>query len=276
MKEYAAADIRNIALVAHGGTGKTSLAEAMIWLTGATSRHGRVEDGNTVSDYDPDEVKRKSSVNLALIPCEWNGNKINVVDTPGYADFVGEVKAGLRAVDSAVIVLDGQAGVQVGTEFAWNFADERAMPRLAFINRLDRENSSFQAALDSLCQHYGSKCVAITIPIGTEDSLQGVVDIIKGVARLGEKGAEGPIPEGMTAEVTAAREKLVEAVAETDDDLINKYLEGEEISVEEICASLKRAVINGQVVDLSRERGLAAPYNESLCAVLRLRESRFG
>jgi elongation factor G len=128
MKEYATENIRNLALIAHGGTGKTSLSEAMLFNTGAISRLGRVEDGNTTSDYDPDEVKRKSSVNLSLVPCEWNGVKLNLIDTPGYADFVGEEKAGLRAADAAVLLVDAQAGVQVGTEYAWLYTEERRLP----------------------------------------------------------------------------------------------------------------------------------------------------
>jgi elongation factor G len=248
MKEYAPQNIRNIALIAHGGTGKTSLSEAMLFNTGAISRLGRVEDGNTTSDYDPDEVKRKSSVNLSLIPCEWNGTKLNVIDTPGYADFVGEEKAGLRAADLAVVVVDAQAGVQVGTEYAWQYADERQMPRVVFINRMDRENTDFAAALASLQQHFGNTCVAAQAPIGAQEHFQGVVDLISGQARTGDKGAAGPAPASMAADVAAYREKLIEAVAETDDDLITKYLEGEEIGEDELRAALKNAVATAAVV----------------------------
>lgn len=248
MKEYATQDIRNIALVAHGGAGKTTLSEAMLFNTGAISRQGRVEDGNTTSDYDPDEVKRHSSVGLSLIPCEWNGVKINVIDTPGYADFVGEEKAGLRAADVAVLLVDAQAGAQVGTEYAWLFADERKMPRIIFVSRMDRENADFAAALTSLQQLYGSKVVAVHIPIGAQDSFQGVVDVLDGVAHLGEKGEAGPVPDAMADELASYRDKLIEAVAETDDDLINKYLEGEEISVDELREALKKGVASGAVV----------------------------
>jgi len=250
MKEYATRDIRNLALVAHGATGKTSLAEAMLFNTGAISRLGRVEDGNTTSDYDPDEVKRKSSVSLSLIPCEWNDTKLNLIDTPGYADFVGEEKAGLRAADAALVVVDAQAGVQVGTEYAWLFADERRLPRLIFVNRIDRENADFAAAVDSIQQHFGGKCVAVHIPIGAQDTFQGVVDVLTGQARTGDKGAPGLAPETMAGDVSAYREKLVEAVAETDDDLIAKYLEGEEIGEEELRTALKKAVASGAVVPI--------------------------
>jgi len=248
MKEYAPQDIRNIAVIAHGGTGKTALSEAMLFNTGAITRLGRVEDGNTSSDYDPDEVKRKSSVNLALLPCEWNGTKINLLDTPGYVDFVGEEMAALRAVDAAVIVVDAQAGVQVGTESAWQYAEERGMPRLIIVNRMDRENTDFAAALASVRGMFGNKCVAVHAPIGAQDTFQGIVDVISGIARTGEKGTEGAMPETIAAEVAAYREQLVEAVAETDDDLISKYLEGEELPPEEIRAALKKAVAAGRIV----------------------------
>ena len=248
MKEYATGDIRNLALIAHGGTGKTSLSEAMLFNTGAITRLGRVEDGNTTSDYDPDEVKRRSSVNLSLVPCEWAGVKLNLIDTPGYADFVGEEKAGLRAADAAVIVVEAQAGVQVGTEYAWLYADERAMPRLVFVNRMDRENADFARVLASLQEHFGQKCVAVHAPIGAQDTFQGVVDILAGQARTGEKGVTGSVPETMTEDVAAWREKLVEAICETDDDLITKYLEGEEIGEDALRPALKRAIASGAIV----------------------------
>jgi elongation factor G len=248
MKEYATRDIRNLALIGHGGTGKTSLTEAMLFATGAISRHGRVEDGNTTSDYDPDEIKRKSSVNLSLIPVEWNRAKINLIDTPGYADFVGEEKAGLRAADAALIVIDAQAGVQVGTEYAWLFTNERSMPRIVFVNRMDRENTDFAAALASLQQHFGAKCVAVHAPIGEQENFQGVVDVIDGQARLGDKGAAGATPETIADAVAAYRDKLAEAVCEVDDELMMKYLEGEPISDDELRAALKKAVAACAVV----------------------------
>lgn len=248
MKEYAPQDIRNLALIAHGGTGKTALSEAMLFNTGAITRLGRVEDGNTTSDYDPDEVKRKSSVNLSLVPCEWNGTKLNLLDTPGYADFVGEEKAGLRAADAAVILLDSQAGVQVGTEYAWHYADERALPRIVFVNRMDRENANFANVLESLREHFGQKCVAVQIPIGSQDAFQGVVDLLSGQARIGEKGESAPMPDAIADDAAAHREKLVEAICETDDDLIAKYLEGEEIGENELRPALKKAIASGAVV----------------------------
>ena len=150
MKEYRTEQIRNVVLLGHGGTGKTSLAEAAFFSSGGNSRMGKVEDGTTASDFEPDEIKRKISLSLALIPCEWDGHKINIIDTPGYSDFVGEVKSGIRAADIGAIVVDAVAGVQVGTEMAWRHADEASLPRVIFINRMDRENANFDQALSQL------------------------------------------------------------------------------------------------------------------------------
>jgi elongation factor G len=263
MKEYAPRDIRNLALIAHGGTGKTSLSEAMLFNTGVTNRLGRVDDGNTASDYDPDEVKRKNSINLSLIPCEWNGTKLNVLDTPGYADFVGEEKAGLRAADFAVILVDAQAGVQVGTEYAWLYANERNLPRAVVVNRIDRENTDFDTVLSGLQEQFGKRVVAIHAPIGTHESFSGVVDICTGEARTGEKGESGPVPGEMADAVATYRDQLIEAVAETDDDLITKYLEGEEIGNDELCAALRKAVAQNAVTPVfvtsaTRNIGVAA------------------
>src|SRR3990170_3267277 len=152
MKEYPPEKIRNVALIGHGGTGKTSLSEALLFAAGAVNRLGKGEDGATTSDWDPDEQKRGFSVNLSILPLEWGGHKVNVLDTPGYADFMGEVKCGLRAADAALITICGASGVQVGTEFAWQFADEMELPRAIFINRMDRENADFFATLSQIQQ----------------------------------------------------------------------------------------------------------------------------
>jgi elongation factor G len=248
MKEYPPADIRNVALVSHGGTGKTSLAEAMLFNTGAITRLGRVEDGNTTSDYDPDEIRRKSSVALSLIPIEWAGAKINLLDTPGYADFVGEEKAGLRAADSALLLIDATAGVQVGTEYAWTYMNERSLPRMVVVNRIDRENANFDQAVESLRAHFGNRCAAVQVPIGSQDTFRGVVDLLHMKAYVGEKGVEEDIPADRAAAAASYREKLVEAVAETDDDLTMKFLEGEEISEEELRAALHAGACRGAIV----------------------------
>jgi elongation factor G len=248
MKEYPAEKIRNVAVIGHGSTGKTSLAEGMLFATGATTRLGRVEDGTTVSDWDPDEQKRGFSVNLSIVPCEWNGHKVNVVDAPGYADFMGEVKCALRAADLALIVVCGASGVQVGTEFAWQFADEVSVPRAVFINRMDRENADFNGTLEQVRANWGQKCVPLQIPIGSQQALKGVIDLLTMKAYVGEKGEQQDVPPELSDEVNAQREKLIEAAAETDDALIEKYLGGEELTEEELANGLRAGIIGGSIV----------------------------
>ncbi len=248
MKDYPADKIRNIALVGHGGSGKTSLAEAMMFVSGATTRQGKIEDGSTVSDWDPDEQKRQFSLNLSLLPLEWDGHKVNIVDTPGYMDFMGEVKCGLRAVETAMITLDAVSGVQVGTEFAWRFADELDLPRAIVVNRMDRENADFMSCLSQAQNFWGSKCVAVQLPIGSQQSFQGVVDLLTMKAYTGDKGEEGEIPADLSGEAESLREKLIELAAETDDALITKYLEGEALTAEELAAGVRAGVRTGSIV----------------------------
>ena len=265
MKDYSTSDIRNVALVSHGGTGKTSFVEAALFESGATNRLGRVEDGNTVSDYEPDEVKRKSSVALALAPVEWKGKKLNLLDSPGYTDFVGEEKAALAAADSALLLVDATSAVQVGTESAWTFMNERALPRMILVNRMDRENADFGKAVDELRARFGTACVAAQLPIGAQDSFKGVVDLVRMKALVGEKGEEGPVPGDLEAAVAEYRDKLVEAVAETDEDLTLKYLEGEEISEEELAGALRAAACSGKVFPIV---AASATKNIGVAAVL--------
>ncbi|MEE8369461.1 MAG: elongation factor G, partial [Dehalococcoidia bacterium] len=247
MKEYPAENIRNIAVVGHGGTGKTSLSEAILFASGAVTRLGKVEDGTTISDWDPDEQKRGHSVNLSILPLEWNGTKINLLDTPGYADFMGEVKCSLRAVEMALINVCGASGVQVGTEFAWQFADELELPRAIFINRMDRENADYTATVSRLQELWGQKCLPLLVPVGSEHNFKGVVDLLTMKAYMGENGEEQAVPPEMTAQVEPLREKLIEAAAETDDDLIAKYLEGQELTADELTQGL-RAGIRGRSI----------------------------
>jgi len=239
MKEYDTRSIRNVALIAHGGTGKTSLTEAMLFESGAIARMGRVEEGTTTSDFDPDEVKRKISVNLSVLPCEWKGVKVNLIDTPGYADFIGEEKCGVRAADAALIVVDAAAGVQVGTEIAWECADDAGSPRAFFVNRIDRENADFDAAVTKIREIFGNKCVPIQLPIGAQERFTGIVDLIAMKAFMGDKASEASIPEDLAQTALQYREQMIEAIAEADDDVINKYLEGEELSEEEISRALR-------------------------------------
>ncbi|MGQ9572869.1 MAG: elongation factor G [Dehalococcoidia bacterium] len=248
MKEYATDSIRNVVLIGHGSTGKTSLSEAILFNAKAINRLGRVDDGTTTSDFDPDEIRRSFSVNLSVLPCEWQACKLNILDTPGYADFVGEVKCGVRAADAAVIVVCAASGVQVGTEYAWTYADEQNLPRLVFINRMDRENADFRQTLSQLQEMYGQKCVAFQLPLGTQADFKGVVDLLTMKAYVGEKNEAQEIPAELLDQATSLREKLVEAAAETDDALITKYLEGEDLSEEELRQGLRTGVIGGSLV----------------------------
>ena len=177
MKVYQAEHIRNVALISHGGAGKTSLIDSALYDSGAATRQGKVDEGSSLADYDPDELKRRMTLNAKVLPVEWKNHKINFIDTPGYADFVGEVKAGLRVADAALVVVTAEKGVEVGTELTWHYADERSLPRMALINKLDRENTSFDTALKSLQQQFGLKVVPLQIPIGEQAGFRGVVDL---------------------------------------------------------------------------------------------------
>jgi elongation factor G len=267
MKEYDTVAIRNVALAGHGGTGKTSLVEAMLFESGAIDRLGRVEDGSTASDFDPDEQKRHHSVSLSLLPIEWNGTKINVLDTPGFPDFVGEVDCAVRAADAVLITVDASAGAQVVTQTAWDAAVQADKPRAFFIGRIDRENADFGAALTSLQQAFGDRCVALQWPIGAHETFEGVIDLVSMKAFMGEKATEAAVPADLAEIVAAQREKLVEAVAEADDDLIAKYLEGEELSEEEVRRALRTALVQGMVAPVmagsaTRNIGIACLLDE--------------
>ena len=248
MKEYPTEELRNAVLVGHGSTGKTALSEAALYVAGAINRLGKIDDGTTTSDHDPDEIKRGFSINLSLLPCEWKGHKINLIDTPGYADFVGEVKAGLGATDVAVLVVCAASGVQVGTESALGFIAERDLPIIVFVNRMDRENADFDGTLSQLRNVLGKKCVPAQVPIGAQDSFEGVVDLVTMKAYTGEKASEGEVPASLAEAAARYREQLVEAIAETDDDLINKYLEGAELSEEELRRGLRAGVISRSII----------------------------
>jgi len=248
MKDYPAEKIRNVALVGHSGTGKTSLAEALMFTAGATNRLGKIEDGSTLSDWDPDEQKRGFSLNLSILPLEWDGHKVNILDTPGYMDFMGEVKCGLRAADTALIVVDASSGVQVGTEFAWRFTDELELPRAIFVNRMDRDNADFNGALSQVQSLWGNKCLALELPVGAQQAFQGVVDLLTMKAYIGDKAEEADIPAELASQADQMREKLIEAAAETDDALITKYLEGEDLSADELAGGVRSGIAAGSIV----------------------------
>ena len=248
MKVYTSDKIRNIALLGHGGSGKTMLAEAMIHATGATNRLGRVEDGTTVADWDEEEIKRTQSINTSLLPCEWKGNKINVLDTPGYPDFVGEVIGSLRVVEAAILVVDAVSGVEVGTELAWQHLERTKRPRFIFINKMDRDNASYERALNSIKDAFDANFVPLLLPIGKESSFQGVASVMHGKAYLGAEAKSSDIPDDMADALEEANLALVEAAAESDDDLLMKYLDGETLSAAEIADGLKTAILQGEVV----------------------------
>lgn len=248
MRQYGLENIRNLVLLSHSGAGKTSLSEAVLFTAGAVNRLGKVDEGTTTSDYDPDEIKRKISINMTLLPCEWNGTKINLVDTPGYPDFVGEVRAAMRVSEGAIIAICAASGVEVGSEQVWAYCEEAELPRLILVNKMDRENANFQRTVDELRARFGSKCIPVQLPIGAQDKFEGVVDLLELKSYIGTEMKEGEIPSSLEQDVNSFRNQLVEAVAETDDDLLNKYLEGVELTTEELKDGLRRAVVTGGVV----------------------------
>jgi len=248
MAKYSSEQLRNVVFLGHAGTGKTSLAEAMAYDCGVTSRLGRAEDGTTIADFDEEEIRRHISVSVAVVPCPWKDRKINILDTPGYLEFIGEVISGIRAADAAVVVLDAGSGVEVGTELLWRQADERKMPRFVFVNKMDRENASFERALESLSKKFEKRFVRVQVPIGEESSFRGVVDLLAMKAYVGPDGKEEPIPSGMASEVDDAHLQLVEAAAEGDDELIMKYLDGQELTNEEVTTGLRSAVRDGRFI----------------------------
>jgi len=251
MKVYTAENIRNVALISHVGAGKTSLLDAALYDTGAVTRQGKVDEGSSVADHDPDELKRRMTLNAKVLPVEWKNSKINFIDTPGYADFVGEVKAGLRVADAALVVVTAEKGVEVGTELTWQYADERKLPRMVLINKLDRENTSFDQALESLRNQFGLKVVPLQLPIGEQTGFRGVVDLVsqKGYTfEGGNKVQEVSIPAELKDKISSYREQLIESAVESDDDVMEKFLEGEELSDEEILSVVKKGTRSGQLI----------------------------
>ncbi|NOR82993.1 MAG: elongation factor G [Ardenticatenales bacterium] len=242
MNEYKTEQIRNIALIGHGGAGKTSLTEAMLHDTGVITRMGKIEDGSTVSDFDDEEIRRTMSLNTSLIPCEWKGHKLNLLDTPGYLDFAGDVKNALRVVEGALVLIDAVAGVEVGTELVWGYADERELPRMVVVSKMDRDNADYQVALKALNDAFDATFVPLVLPIGKEQGFEGVLDLISMKARIGAKGEAGDAPADLVDEAAEWREKLVEAAAEGDDGLIMKYFEDEELTEDEIRFGLQAAM----------------------------------
>ena len=235
MQVYNTESIRNVVLLSHSGAGKTSLAEAMIFASGAITRMGQVPDGNTTSDYEPEESERQSSSHTAILPCEWKGQKVNVLDTPGYADFAGEVTSALAAADCALVLVSAVDGVEVGTELTWQHAEGLGLPRMVLINKMDRENANFFETLERVQARFGRECVAVHLPKGS-GAFEGIVELLN------------PAEADQHLRFGEFREKLVEAAAETNDTLTEKYLDQGDLSQEELAKGLKAGILAGSIV----------------------------
>jgi elongation factor G len=248
MTNFTTEQLRNIVLIGHGSSGKTTLAEAMLFDTGVLSRRGRVEDGTTVADWDEEAIRRKQSVAASVVACEYKGCKLNILDTPGFLDFAGEARGAVSVADAGLVLVDPVSGVEVGTELGWGYLDERQLPRAVFVNKMDRENAQFDRALGLLREAFSGAFVPVFLPIGEGSDFKGVVDVIALKAYMGEAATVAEIPAGMSDAVEDARTNLVEAAAEGDDELIMKYLDGEELTAEEIARGLRAGIANGAIV----------------------------
>lgn len=250
MKEYKTENLRNVCLLGHASAGKTTIAEAMLFNTGVLDRFGKVDDGTTTLDFDPEEIKRQISISAAVAPCDWKDIRINAIDTPGYFDFVGEVVASLKVCDGAVIPVDSVSGVEVGAEKAWDLVNDKGMPSLFFINKMDRENANFSKVFEQLREVFGNKLVPLVLPIGAESSFKGIIDLIDMKARTmeGNKVVEGEVPSSYEADIEEYRNMIIEAAAQTDEELMEKYFGGEELSKDEIVKGLRLGVISGDVI----------------------------
>jgi elongation factor G len=236
--------------LSHYGAGKTSIAETMLFNSGSTKRLGNVDEGTTISDYDPSEVEHNMSVGLSLLPLEWKGTKINILDTPGYADFVGEVKSAMRVSTGAIVVIDAVAGLEVGTEKVWEYTEHDKIPHLILINKLDRDNADFQGKVEAIQAKLGANCLPIQLPIGSGSEFKGVIDLISMKGFEGTNSNEIDVPSALLEQAKSYREKLVEAAVEVDDELVVRYLEGEIISDEEIRLAIKKASTSGKLVPI--------------------------
>lgn len=234
MAEYTTAQLRNVALLAHQGAGKTSLADALYFKSGVVNRLGRVDDQTSNSDFEPEEQSRGASIQTAILPCPWNDHKVNLLDTPGYADFKGDMLSALQVVDTGIIVVSAVAGIEVGAAQAWAECKRRGLPRMIIVNKLDREHTEFRTSLDVLTENWGRECVAVNAPNGDEEAFTDVIDLVS--------------PDAEGSDYADLRERLIEAVAESDDDLAEKYLETETLSRDDLVAGLRAGIANGQII----------------------------
>jgi len=260
VKAYPASQIRNVGLFSHGGTGKTSLAEAMLYISGATTRLGKTTDGTTTSDHDPDEVKRHASISTSVIPIEYESVKINLIDSPGYAEFVGEMIAAMRVVDCAVILVDAHSSIEVGSDLMFKAAEKAGVPRMVVVNKMDRENADFNGIVEQMQSQWGASVVPLLLPLGAEHDFKGVAGVLSRKSFVYNGKADGKfevgaIPDEMAAEADGYRDLLTSLAAETDDDLTLRYLEGEAFNHEELTRGLKAGVLAGTIVPVIAAAG---------------------
>lgn len=260
MNVYETSQVRNVVFLGHGGAGKTTLAEAMAYATGVTTRMGKIDSGNTISDYDKEEIDRKFSISASIIPIEWNGLKINILDAPGYFDFVGQMEDAMSVADAAVIVVDGKEGMEVGTIKAWEICERRKIPRIFFITGMDDPNAKYMEIVKQLKEHFGKKIAPFHLPIIEDGILIGYVNVVKMGGRkfVGDSGEyiERDIPQDLESELVPCREQLMEAVAESDEELMDKYFSGEEFTNEEISKALRKNVISCDIVPVQLGAGI--------------------
>ncbi len=250
MKSYAANELRNVAILGHGGVGKTSLVESILYYTGNSDRLGKIVEGNTICDFDSEEIKRKISISTAIAPCEYQDTKINFIDTPGYFDFIGEVKEGISVADAAVIVVSAKSGVEVGTEKAWKYATQRNLPKLIYISKIDEENANYYKVVDELREAFGMSICPVAIPIFEGEKITGLVNCASMTARKYKDGkvSDIPMPTDMDDKILPIRNMIMESVAETSEELLDKFFAGEEFSEDEIKNALKQGIKKGEIV----------------------------
>ncbi len=248
MKEYPSTHIRNVAVVGHGGSGKTSLVDALAFVAGSSKRHGRIKEGSALTDYSPDEIERGYSINLALAHAEWEGVKINLVDTPGYLDFAGDAMAGMYAADASLIVLGASAGVETGTEKVWEYSRTCEHEAIFFVSMMDKEHADFSKVYGQIRERLTPKAIPVEIPIGAGPQHRGIINLISKTALIYKPGTktgeydEQPIPKEMQAEYEKYESDLIETVASTDDSLVERYLEGKEIAHDELVTAMRAAM----------------------------------
>ncbi|HKC92142.1 MAG TPA: GTP-binding protein, partial [Candidatus Limnocylindria bacterium] len=243
--------IRNVAVVGHGGSGKTSLVESLLHAVGATTRLGKVDDGTSILDTDPEEQKRHITINMALASFTHQGTKINLLDTPGFADFAGDQHAALRVADAAIVFVDASAGVQVGTQTVWSELEKAQTPRIVVAGRLDRENADFDRVLEQLREAYGIRVVPLHVPVGEHQELSATIDLLHGQILKGPNDPVAELPKEDADRVGTYRQQLVEAIVETDEDLLTRYLDGKDLSYEELRDALHKAVREGRVIPVA-------------------------